>query len=43
MNMAGELLAVAAQHEAKQIDEKLFLETFAPPAAETKAAGGRRR
>ncbi len=43
MNMAGELLAVAAQREARQIDEKLFLETFAtPPPAETKAAGRRR-
>lgn len=43
MNMAGELLAVAAQHEARQIDEKLFLETFAPPApVEAKAAGRRR-
>jgi len=38
MNMAGELLAVAAQQEARQIDEKLFLETCSPPA-ETKAAG----
>lgn len=38
MNMAGELLAVAAQREARQIDEKLFLETFASQApAETKA------
>ena len=44
MNMAGELLAVAAQQEARQIDEKLFLETCAaPPAAEAKAAAGRRR
>ena len=43
MNMAGELLAVAAQREARQIDEKLFLETFASPApAEAKAAGRRR-
>jgi general secretion pathway protein A len=43
MNMAGELLAVAAQREARQIDEKLFLETFAtPPPAEAKAAGRRR-
>jgi general secretion pathway protein A len=40
MNMAGELLAVAAQQEARQIDEKLFLETCSP-AAETKAAGRR--
>jgi general secretion pathway protein A len=40
MNMAGELLALAAQREATQIDEKLFLETCSPPA-ETKAAGRR--
>jgi general secretion pathway protein A len=43
MNIAGELLAVAAQREARQIDEKLFLETCAAPlAAEPKAAGRRR-
>ena len=29
MNMAGELLAYAAEREARQIDEKLFLETCA--------------
>jgi type II secretory pathway predicted ATPase ExeA len=40
MNIAGELLAVATEHDAQQIDEKLFLETCAPPV-ETKA--GRRR
>ena len=43
MNIAGELLAVAAQREARQIDEKLFLEITAPPVTETKAATGRRR
>jgi type II secretory pathway predicted ATPase ExeA len=44
MNIAGELLAVAAQREARQIDEKLFLEICATtPAAATKAASGRRR
>jgi general secretion pathway protein A len=44
MNMAGELLVYAAEREARQIDEKLFLETCAvPPAADTKAAAGRRR
>lgn len=42
MNMAGELLALAAQREARQIDEKLFLEMTSSPA-ETKAAAGRRR
>jgi hypothetical protein len=44
MNIAGELLAVAAEREARQIDEKLFLETCAtPPLPEPKAATGRRR
>jgi general secretion pathway protein A len=43
MTIAGELLAVAAQREARHIDEKLFLETCAPPAAEIKAASARRR
>ena len=43
MNMAGELLIFAAEREARQIDEKLFLETCAPPATETKAASARRR
>jgi type II secretory pathway predicted ATPase ExeA len=41
MNMAGELLAVAAEREARQIDEKLFLETSSTPPAGTTA--GRRR
>jgi type II secretory pathway predicted ATPase ExeA len=44
MNIAGELLAVAAEREARQIDEKLFLETCAPPAAASpKQTAGRRR
>jgi general secretion pathway protein A len=44
MNMAGELLSMAAQREARHIDEKLFLETYAQPApADTKMASGRRR
>ncbi len=44
MNMAGELLAVAAQREARQIDEKLFLETFSPPPPpQAKTAAARRR
>jgi hypothetical protein len=35
---------LAAQREARQIDEKLFLETCAiPRAAETKAAARQRR
>ena len=44
-NMAGELLALAAQREAKQLDEKLFLETYATPASPQLkiAAAGRRR
>ena len=43
MNIAGELLAIAAEREARQIDEKLFLETCAaPPAAAAKSAGRRR-
>jgi hypothetical protein len=42
--MAGELLVLAAQREARQIDEKLFLETYAtPPWPQVKIAAGRRR
>src|SRR5262249_60219888 len=41
MNMAGELLSIAAEREARQIDEKLFLETYAQPPPQ-KAAAGRR-
>jgi type II secretory pathway predicted ATPase ExeA len=43
MNIASELLAYAAEREARQIDEKLFLETCAPPAAEPRQTAGRRR
>ena len=43
MNIAGELLEVAAHREARHIDEKLFLELTAPPVPETKTASGRRR
>lgn len=32
MNIAGELLDLAAQREAPQLDEKLFFEAFNPPA-----------
>ena len=43
MNIAGELLSVAAQREARHIDEKLFLEICAaPPVPETKTARQRR-
>ena len=31
--LAAELLAAAAQREATQLDEKLYLEVFAPPAS----------
>jgi general secretion pathway protein A len=47
MNLAAELLAAAAQREARSLDEKLFLEVFAvpvPAAEPAKAvAAGRRR
>ena len=44
MIMAGELLELAAQRDARQIDETLFFEICAVPAAsETKAAIRRRR
>ena len=45
MTMADELLAVGAQREVKQLDEKLYLELFAvpPPPAPTKIAAARRR
>jgi general secretion pathway protein A len=42
MNMAGELLSIAAEREAHQIDEKLFLETYAQPVPEKVPAGRRR-
>jgi general secretion pathway protein A len=42
MNMAGELLAMAAQREARNIDEQLFFETFTPPPTEAKPAKRRR-
>lgn len=43
MNLAGELLALAAQREIPQLDEKLFFEAFATSApAQTKAAARRR-
>ncbi len=43
MNMAGELLALAAQREAPQIDEKLFFELFATPSPTQPKTPGRRR
>jgi type II secretory pathway predicted ATPase ExeA len=42
MNMAGELLALAAQREAPQMDEKLFFELFPMPSP-TQPKPGRRR
>jgi type II secretory pathway predicted ATPase ExeA len=45
MTMAGELLAVGAQREVKQLDEKLYFEVFAvpPPAEQLQATQSRRR
>jgi type II secretory pathway predicted ATPase ExeA len=43
MNMASELLAAAAQREAAQIDEQLFFDTFAVPAAAPVKVAARRR
>jgi type II secretory pathway predicted ATPase ExeA len=44
MTMAGEMLAAGAQREAKQLDEKLYLELFAVPSNEPlKAVASRRR
>lgn len=44
MNLAGELLAAAAEREARQIDEKLFFEVCAvPQTAQTRTTSGRRR
>jgi type II secretory pathway predicted ATPase ExeA len=46
MNLAGEILAVGAKREARQLDEQLFLDAFAVPQSSppAKAAGtGRRR
>jgi general secretion pathway protein A len=43
MNMASELLSMAAEREARHIDEKLFLETYAQPVESKAAVGGRRR
>jgi hypothetical protein len=34
--MAAELLAAAAQRELSQLDEKLYLEVFAPPRTASK-------
>ena len=43
MNMAGELLDLAAQREARQIDEQLFFETCAAPSTAPLKIAARRR
>lgn len=40
-NMGGELLAMAAQQECTQIDEKLFFEAFPPPGQQPKKSTSR--
>lgn len=42
MNLCDELLTVAAERELPRLDDKLYLETFAPPPR-TKPAPGRKR
>jgi hypothetical protein len=37
-NMAAQLLAVAAQRQLPTLDDKLFLEVFAPPGSTTTSA-----
>jgi len=39
--LAGELLATAAQQEKTQLDEKLFLECFAPPTSRKQKSASR--
>jgi general secretion pathway protein A len=43
MNMAGELLAIAAQREARSIDEQLFFETYAATSAAQVKVAARKR
>jgi type II secretory pathway predicted ATPase ExeA len=43
MNLADELLAVAADRELARLDEKLFLEVFAAQAPKPKVAAGTRK
>lgn len=43
MNLADELLAAAAEKELSSIDEKLFFEVFAPPAAAKKKTASKKR
>ncbi|MBU0754324.1 MAG: AAA family ATPase [Candidatus Eisenbacteria bacterium] len=42
-NMAGELLAVAAQKECTKLDEKLYLEVFSAPGAKKSTAPGKKQ
>ena len=42
MNLADELLAVAAERELPRLDEKLFFDVYQPPAVKTKAQAKRR-
>ena len=43
MNLCDELLTVAAERELPQLDDKLFLETFAPPQRTKATTIGRKR
>jgi len=43
MNIAGELLDLAAQREVPQLDEKLFFEAFSAPAPAQNKVASRRR
>jgi general secretion pathway protein A len=43
MNMAGELLEIAAQRQIQQIDERLFLEAYTPQASQQNRTTGRQR
>jgi hypothetical protein len=43
MNLADELLAVAADRELARLDEKLFLEVFAAQTPKPKVAAGARK
>jgi general secretion pathway protein A len=43
MNIADELLTVAAEREIPRLDEKLFFEVFAPPQRPAKAASGSKK
>ena len=42
MNMADELLAIAAERELPRLDEKLYLEAFQQPQRGAKAAAKKR-